>query len=97
MLHEQIRRLRMAHGITQVELAHRLGVSKQSVSNWENDNIQPSIDMLMKICNTFSVNADYLLGIDPAETIDISSLTDEEKKIVFSLMTYFQNNKHSQQ
>ena len=49
MLHEQIRRLRMARGITQVELAHRLGVSKQSVSNWESNNIQPSIELLEKI------------------------------------------------
>ena len=46
MLHEQIRRLRTARGITHVELAHRLGVSKQSVSNWESNNIQPSIELL---------------------------------------------------
>lgn len=97
MFNERIKDLRLSLEINQIEFGKRLNVTKQCVSNWENDNIQPSIDMLMKICNTFSVNADYLLGIDPAETIDISSLTDEEKKIVFSLMTYFQNNKHSQQ
>ena len=41
MLNERIRELRNAAGISQVELAEKLGVSKQSVSNWENDNIQP--------------------------------------------------------
>ena len=39
MLNERIKELRTASGISQVELAEKLGVSKQSVSNWENDNI----------------------------------------------------------
>ena len=75
MLHEQIRRLRTARGITQVELAHRLGVSKQSVSNWENDNIQPSIEMLVKLAQTLAVSTDYLLGLDGRQTLDVSGLS----------------------
>lgn len=46
MLNERIKELRLAHGMTQVELARELSVSKQCVSNWENNNIQPSVDML---------------------------------------------------
>ena len=42
MLNERIRQLREARGMTQVELARQLSVTKQSVSNWENNNIQPS-------------------------------------------------------
>ena len=61
MLNERIRELRTAIGFSQVELAEKLGVSKQSVSNWENDNIQPSIEMLIKIAHTFNVSTDYLL------------------------------------
>ncbi len=38
-LNENIRRLRMARNISQVELAKALGVTKQSISNWENNNI----------------------------------------------------------
>ena len=64
MLNERIRELRNAAGISQVELAEKLGVSKQSVSNWENDNIQPSIEMLVKIARTFNVSTDFLLGED---------------------------------
>ncbi|MDY5886413.1 MAG: helix-turn-helix transcriptional regulator, partial [Treponema sp.] len=41
MLSEQIKNLRTAKGINQVELAKCLGVTKQSVSNWENENIMP--------------------------------------------------------
>ena len=78
MLHEQIRRLRMAHGITQVELAHRLGVSKQSVSNWESNNIQPSIELLEKIADLFGVTTDYLLGREPLRVLDVSGLTAQQ-------------------
>lgn len=96
MFNERIKELRLSLGINQIEFGKKLNVTKQCVSNWENDNIQPSIDMLMKICNTFSVNADYLLGIDQTETVDISSLNEEEKKIIFGLVTYFENNKHAE-
>ena len=78
MLHEQIRRLRMARGITQVELAHRLGVSKQSVSNWESNNIQPSIELLEKTADLFGVTTDYLLGREPLRVLDVSGLTAQQ-------------------
>lgn len=78
MLNEQIKKLRTACGITQVELAKSLGVTKQSVSNWENDNIQPSIDMLIRLAEFFQVSTDYMLGLDTKETIDVTELTNEE-------------------
>lgn len=78
MLNERIKSLRKAHGLNQVELARALGVTKQSISNWENDNILPSIEMLMKISRYFSVSADYLLGLDERRCIDASKLSDQQ-------------------
>ncbi len=78
MLNERIRSLRTSRGITQVELANSLSVSKQAVSNWENDNIQPSIDMLVKIAKYFSVSTDYLLGLDNRKFLEITDLTDTQ-------------------
>lgn len=95
MFNERIKELRLSLGINQVEFGKKLNVSKQCVSNWENDNIQPSIDMLIRICHTFSVSADYLLGIEYSETVDISDLTEEEKKIIFMVISYFDNNKQN--
>lgn len=63
--------------MSQVELAARLGVTKQSVSNWENDNIQPSIEMLTKLAAFFSVSTDYMLGIEDGEYLDVSGLPQE--------------------
>ncbi len=77
MLHQRIRLLRQARNMSQVELAKRLGVTKQSVSNWENDNIQPSIEMLVKLAAIFSVSTDYMLGLESGEYLDVSGLPRE--------------------
>ena len=79
MLNNRIRELRLAYNISQVELAKALGVTKQSVSNWENDNIQPSIEMLIKIANYFHVKTDYLLGLDDENYLHISGLTQKQQ------------------
>ncbi len=78
MLNEKIKQLRQASNLTQVELAKALGVSKQCVSNWENDYIQPSIEMLIKIAEYFKVTTDYLLGLGDGVSIDVTGLTDGE-------------------
>ena len=78
MLNERIKELRLARNLTQVELANNLNVTKQCVSNWENNNIQPSVDMLIKLSKYFSVSCDYLLGIENRKYLDVSDLTDAQ-------------------
>ncbi|MBQ7597285.1 MAG: helix-turn-helix transcriptional regulator [Clostridia bacterium] len=78
MFGERMKALRLSLGLNQVEFAKTLSVTKQSVSNWENENIQPSIDMLTKIAKLYSVSADYLLGLQDFRSIDVSGLTNEQ-------------------
>ncbi len=78
MFNERLKILRIARNLTQVDLAKILSVTKQSVSNWENDNIQPSIEMLIKISEFFSVSTDYLLGLDDKKRLDITGLTVQQ-------------------
>ena len=78
MFCERIKELRKSLGINQIEFGNKLSVTKQCISNWENGNIQPSIDMLIKICETFSVSSDYLLGLSEIKTLDVSGLSSEQ-------------------
>ena len=78
MFNEKLREIRVARGLSQVELANKLGVTKQCVSNWENDNIQPSIEMLLKISEILSVSCDCLLDIDERKYIEVTGLSEEE-------------------
>lgn len=78
MLSTKIKELRLGHGLNQVELGKKLSVTKQTISNWENDNIQPSIDMLVKIADYFSVSTDYLLERNNKATLCVDGLTTEQ-------------------
>lgn len=91
MLGSKLKRLRKANGISQVEVARRLAVSKQSVSNWENNNIMPSVEMVRKICLLFSCSADYLLELGDNEQflINTSELTVEQAACVRQIASNF--------
>ena len=74
MLGRRILELRLSFGWNQVQLAEKLGVSKQTVSNWENENIQPSIDMLIRLSKLFHTSTEYLLGLSNSQTINVDGL-----------------------
>ncbi len=77
-LNENIKILRQSKGINQIEFGRILGVTKQCVSNWENDNVLPSIEMLIKIADVFGVTTDYLLGRCELNSMDMSGLTEAQ-------------------
>lgn len=58
---EKIGKLRAGKGISQEQLAERLGVSRQSVSKWEMGQALPQIDKVVLFCELFSVSCDDLL------------------------------------
>ena len=74
MLGTRIKELRKEFGLSQVELAAQMEGTKQTISNWENENIQPSIDMLVDLANVFNVTTDYLLGLDDVPRLSIEGL-----------------------
>lgn len=54
--------LRIASGLTQAEMAEKLGVSKSTISMYENGNREPDFETLEAIADFFNVDIDYLLG-----------------------------------
>ena len=58
---KRIAQLRREKGLTQEELANRMGVSPQAVSKWENDQTCPDISALPKLARLFGVTVDELL------------------------------------
>ena len=58
---EQIKKLRKQKNLTQEQMASQLGISRQAVSNWENDRNLPDIEMLISIAVTFQISLDDLI------------------------------------
>ena len=54
--------LRKKNGLSQEELAEKLGVSRQSVSKWESNNTYPETDKIIQICNLFDCSMDDLIN-----------------------------------
>lgn len=83
MFGERLKALRRSRDLSQEYLARNVGVTKQSVCNWENDNIMPSVEMMTKLARFFRVSIDYLLGLDDTVLsdemyIEVSDLSREE-------------------
>ncbi len=91
MLGGNIRRLRQASGISQVDFARRLGVTKQCVSNWENDNVVPSVEMLVRIADGFHVSTDALLGRETSQVLRVDCLTDGQRAHIAQLIEDFRD------
>ena len=75
-----LKELRLQAGMTQKDLAAKIGVTKSVISYYELSERSPSPEVLIKLANIFRVTTDYLLGIDtkPAEALDISGLKEED-------------------
>lgn len=58
---EKIYKLRKMAGISQEELGYRIGVSRQAVSQWENNSLCPKADKIKALCEEFNVHAEYFL------------------------------------
>ena len=95
MFGERIKELRIHHTWTQQELGDKLGVSKQSVSNWENSNIMPSIDVLVRMSDLFQTSTDYILNRESDMMLDITDLDKEQQAMVQRMVRYFRNINHS--
>ncbi len=81
-LGKRIAESRKSLGMTQLELAERLGVTDKAVSKWERDLSCPDISLLPEIAKIFNVSLDTLMDtpantqdVSPTESIDESSYT----------------------
>lgn len=74
-----LKELRRCAGLTQKDLADKLGLSKAAVSYYEQSIRSPSPEMLIKIAGVFHVTTDHLLGLESKrQTLDITDLPDED-------------------
>ena len=68
---DRIQLLRKSKGISQEELADKIGVSRQAVSKWESEQSTPDIEKIILLSDYFQTTTDYILkGIEPVKEYD---------------------------
>lgn len=60
---ERLKELRIENGLTQLQLAEILGISKSNISKYEAGSVEPNLDIITKSAVYFGVYTDYLLGL----------------------------------
>jgi len=84
---ERLTSLRKGRGLSQEALAERLGVSRQAVSKWENDEAFPELSKFDALCRIFQVSPNYLMGYEEKEaTIPSKETKGKNQKAVFWLI-----------
>src|SRR5690554_4541205 len=84
--------LRVNRGLSQYEVAERLGIKRARYNSWENGIAKPRIEMLRKLAEFYEVSPDYLLGYDPEkvpdwatpkDVRDFKKMLEEDAEIMF--------------
>lgn len=83
---QQIVNMRFKTGMSQAELARRLGVSRSSVNAWELGFATPQLKHVIEMAGIFNTTVDNMLNISSEVSIDISELNDEERQVVYNLV-----------
>lgn len=86
---DKLKQLRNSEGLTQEKLAQRLNITKSMISAYETGMRLPSLDIIIKLSNTFGVSSDYLLGIDKRHMIDITNLSERQIDLIMALIDEF--------
>ena len=87
---DRIRYLRDKAGMTQTDLAKRLGISRSAVNSWEMSLSSPSLSNVVEMMQIFHVSADYLLSVSDRMLIDVSDLSSEEQEVVLKMIACLQ-------
>ena len=86
---DRIQYLRKTNGISQEELADKLGVSRQAVSKWESEQSLPDLGKIITMSDYFEVTTDYILkGIEPVADKEQKS-SELTSKILYIASTAF--------
>ena len=82
---------RKRQGLTQEELAVKLGVTNQSVSKWESAQCCPDIGLIPRLAEIFEISIDELFGKEPKPTVNNFDLCtefpwadDEKLRVIFA-------------
>lgn len=91
MLKDNIKKARLDAGLTQKEVAEKLGVAQAQYARWENGGRNPKDETVEKLSEIFGVTFDFLKGRDDGldEIVDILrkvELTDKQKSEIYLLI-----------
>lgn len=91
LLGEKLKQLRLDRKLNQKQLGEIMGLAVSTISNHETGARDPSLEALIKYARFFHVSADYLLGLERQDYLNISDLDDEKRVIAIQVISSLRN------
>ena len=86
----------MDRGLSLQQFAGRIGVTKSTVSFYENGERLPSYDVLFEICKTLDISVEYILyGSNNRRFVDVTELDEDEIAIISAMASVLRRRKSS--
>ena len=88
----RIKNIRLLRKKNQTNVAKKLNIQRQALSNWENGNTTPSLEKLIELCQILDCNIDYLLGVVDLPDIEPISTASYYSGISTEIIRYGRKN-----
>lgn len=79
---ERMRTLRTRLGLSQTQVAQRLGLTRASISSYENNIAKPSTDVLLGLADLYRTTPDYLLGVGKRTIVMSDDLSEQQVETI---------------
>lgn len=88
MVADKIKFLREQLGLTQSDLAKKLGITRSSVNAWEMGISVPSTQYVVELAGIFKVSTDYLLGVQNTASVSVEGLSETDVQLVNAVINH---------
>lgn len=82
----RLKALRKKCGLTQQDVANRLGITRSTVSAYERNNKSPSLDVLERMAIMYHSSIDYMMGLENRTNFYIDDLTPNQQEIILAIV-----------
>lgn len=82
-LAENIKYFRLMHKLSAKQLAEKIDVSPNTISNWEKDVGSPKMHYIQQLCNVFGITPNQLFGYETS--MDLTTWMEGNKKILIEI------------
>ncbi|MCH5204033.1 MAG: helix-turn-helix transcriptional regulator [Oscillospiraceae bacterium] len=84
--------LRNKFGITQADLARRLGISRSAVNSWEMGLSIPQLKHVIEMARIFNTTVDGMLNTSEQVVVNITELSEKEQQVIFNMVDCLKKN-----
>ena len=82
----RLKQLRTKKGLSQSEVAERLEVTKNTISSYERNIINPKLEILVSLAILYNTSVDYILGLSKRSHIYIDDCAPEHQQLIINVV-----------